>query len=130
MLRPTAVAALMLAPGPRGGVVRSGCRRGSADPSDRDRASPRLERWRRQRHAQYLAPDASFTNLFGMVMYVAGPFAQRHVEILAMFYKGTTKHHAIRRIRLVTPDVAIGHRQRRRRRKSDAGRDPGRQTAS
>ncbi len=54
-------------------------------------------------YAQHLAPDPSFTNLFGMVMYGEPAFAQRHSEILATFYKGTTKHHAIRRIRFVTP---------------------------
>ncbi len=58
-------------------------------------------------YAKDLAPDASFTNLFGMVMYGAPAFVERHRQILATFYKGTTKHHAIRRIRFVTPDVAI-----------------------
>ena len=51
--------------------------------------------------------DASFTNLFGMVMYGAPAFASATAEILSTFYKGTTKHHAIRRIRFVTQDVAI-----------------------
>ena len=60
-----------------------------------------------QAYARHLAPDASFTNLFGMVMYGAPAFAKRHSEILATFYKGTTKHHVIRRIRFVTRDVAI-----------------------
>lgn len=58
-------------------------------------------------YAKDLAADASFTNLFGMVMYGAPAFAERHRQILATFYKGTTKHHAIRRIRFITPDVAI-----------------------
>ena len=58
-------------------------------------------------YARHVAPDASFTNLFGMVMYGRQAFAQRHSEILATFYKGTTKHHVISRIRFVTPDVAI-----------------------
>jgi uncharacterized protein (TIGR02246 family) len=58
-------------------------------------------------YARHLAPDASFTNLFGMVIYGAPAFSQRHAEILATFYKGTTKAHVIRRIRFVTPDVAI-----------------------
>jgi uncharacterized protein (TIGR02246 family) len=58
-------------------------------------------------YAGHLAPEAAFTNLFGMVMYGAPAFAKRHSEILSTFYKGTTKHHAIRRIRFVTPDVAI-----------------------
>jgi uncharacterized protein (TIGR02246 family) len=58
-------------------------------------------------YAQHLAPDASFTNIFGMVMYGRQAFATRHTEILATFYKGTTKHHSIRRIRFVTSDVAL-----------------------
>jgi uncharacterized protein (TIGR02246 family) len=58
-------------------------------------------------YAAAVSPDVSFTNLFGMVMYGAAPFAERHKQILATFYKGTTKHHAIKRIRFVTPDVAI-----------------------
>ena len=58
-------------------------------------------------YARDLAPDASFTNLFGMVIYGAPAFEKRHAEILATFYKGTTKNHVIRRIRFVTPEVAI-----------------------
>ena len=58
-------------------------------------------------YAKDIAPDASFTNLFGMVMYGAPAFAERHRQILSTFYKGTTKQHTIRRIRFVTPDVAI-----------------------
>ena len=59
------------------------------------------------RYASHLAPDASFTNLFGMVMYGVPAFEKRHTEILSTFYKGTTKTHVVRRIRFVTPDVAI-----------------------
>ena len=59
------------------------------------------------RYANHLAPDASFTNLFGMVMYGAPAFANRHSEILATFYKGSIKKHMVRRIRFLTPDVAI-----------------------
>ncbi len=59
------------------------------------------------RYAQDVAPGVSFTNLFGMVLYGKEAFEKRHAEILASFYKGTTKHHAIRRIRFVTPEVAI-----------------------
>ena len=58
-------------------------------------------------YAQHLSDDVSFTNIFGMVMYGREAFAKRHAEILASFYKGTTKHHAIRRIRFITPDVAL-----------------------
>ena len=56
---------------------------------------------------RHLAEEVSFTNLFGMVMYGREAFEQRHAEILATFYRGTTKQHAVRRIRFVTPDVAI-----------------------
>lgn len=59
------------------------------------------------RYARHLAPDAAFTNLFGMVMSGAPAFEKRHIEILSTFYKGTTKKHTIRRIRFVTADVAI-----------------------
>jgi uncharacterized protein (TIGR02246 family) len=58
-------------------------------------------------YARDVAPDVSFTNLFGMVMYGAPAFEKRHTEILATFYKGTTKAHTIGRIRFVTPEVAI-----------------------
>jgi uncharacterized protein (TIGR02246 family) len=58
-------------------------------------------------YSSYVAPDVSFTNLFGMVMYGHDAFERRHTEILATFYEGTTKSHVIRRIRFVTPDVAI-----------------------
>jgi uncharacterized protein (TIGR02246 family) len=59
------------------------------------------------RYASHVAPEVSFTNLFGMVMYGAPAFASRHNEILSTFYKGTRKQHVVRRIRFVTPDVAI-----------------------
>lgn len=58
-------------------------------------------------YAHHVAPEVSFTNLFGMVMYGAPAFETRHSEILSTFYKGTHKKHDIRRIRFVTPDVAI-----------------------
>lgn len=38
------------------------------------------------RYASHLAPEVSFTNLFGMVMYGAPAFASRHNEILSTFY--------------------------------------------
>jgi len=59
------------------------------------------------RYSARVAPEASFTNIFGMVMYGAPAFAARHAEILSTFFKGTTKTHVVRRIRFVTPDVAI-----------------------
>ena len=57
--------------------------------------------------AKAISPDVSFTNLFGMVMYGGPSFLERQRQILSTFFKGTTKHHAIRRIRFVTPDVAL-----------------------
>ena len=59
------------------------------------------------RYGEAFAADGSFTNLFGMVMYGSDAFRTRHREILATFYKGTTKKHVVRRIRFVTADVAI-----------------------
>jgi len=58
-------------------------------------------------YASLVSQDVSFTNLFGMVMYGREAFERRHAEILATFYKGTIKSHVVRRIRFVTPDVAI-----------------------
>jgi uncharacterized protein (TIGR02246 family) len=58
-------------------------------------------------YSRHVAPEASFTNIFGMVMYGAPAFEKRHAEILATFFKGTTKHHQVRRVRFVTADVAI-----------------------
>jgi uncharacterized protein (TIGR02246 family) len=59
------------------------------------------------RYGKHVSPDVSFTNLFGMVMYGSRAFTDRHSEILSTFYRGTEKKHVIRRIRFVTPDVAI-----------------------
>jgi len=42
-----------------------------------------------------------------MVMYCKAAFVERHSQILSTFYKGTTKHHTIRRVRFITPDVAV-----------------------
>lgn len=58
-------------------------------------------------YAKAISTDVSFTNLFGMVMYGKQAFLDRNRQILATFYKGTTKHHEIRRIRFVTSDVAL-----------------------
>ena len=58
-------------------------------------------------YASRVAPEVAFTNLFGMVMYGKPAFEARHKEILATFYKGTTKKHVVGKIRFVTADVAI-----------------------
>ena len=60
-----------------------------------------------QGYARRFAPEGAFTNLFGMVMYGHAAFEKRHTQILVTFYKGTTKQHVVRRLRFVTPDVAI-----------------------
>ena len=57
--------------------------------------------------ARDVSADVSFTNVFGMVMYGGPLFLDRQQQVLGTFYKGTTKTHDIRKIRFVTPDVAI-----------------------
>ena len=57
--------------------------------------------------AKDVSADVSFTNVFGMVMYGGPLFLDRQKQVLGTFYKGTTKTHDIRKIRFVTPDVAI-----------------------
>jgi uncharacterized protein (TIGR02246 family) len=42
-----------------------------------------------------------------MVMHGSPAFENRHAEILATFYKGATKKHVVRKIRFVTPELAI-----------------------
>ena len=59
------------------------------------------------RFGSHLALDASFTNVFGTVMYGKAAFVGRQSEILGTFYRGTRKKHAVRKVRFVTPDVAI-----------------------
>ena len=83
---------------------------GSAEAQIRNLVAAQTVAWNAGNGAAYakdVGADVSFTNLFGMVMYGTPAFAQRHSQILASFYKGTTKHHQVRRIRFVTPDVAI-----------------------
>ena len=60
-----------------------------------------------KRYSEHVAADVSFTNIFGMVLYGRSAFETRHAEILSTFYKGIRKKQAIRRIRFVTPEVAI-----------------------
>ncbi len=107
MLRSIFSALMILAPGP---AAMSFAQDATSEAPIRAIVAEQVSAWNGgdgQAYARHLAPDASFTNLFGMVMYGAPAFAKRHTEILATFYKGTTKHHDIRRIRFVTPDVAI-----------------------
>jgi hypothetical protein len=52
-------------------------------------------------YAGQLAPDASFTNLFGMVMYGA-PLSRNDIpRSLSTWYRGTTKSRVMRRLRLL-----------------------------
>ena len=82
----------------------------AGDAAIRRIVSEQVEAWNRgdgQAYAKDVAPEAAFTNIFGMVMYGAPAFASRHTDILTTFFKGTTKSMRIARIRYVTPDVAI-----------------------
>jgi len=58
-------------------------------------------------YSRHISPDVSFTNIFGTVMYGASAFSERQTQILGTFFKGTTKRHTVRRVRFVTPDVAL-----------------------
>lgn len=58
-------------------------------------------------YSKDVSADVAFTNIFGMVMYGSTDFVARQRQVLATFFKGTTKRHLIRRIRFVTPDVAL-----------------------
>jgi uncharacterized protein (TIGR02246 family) len=83
---------------------------GAAETSIRAIVAEQASAWNEgdgKRYSSHVAQDVSFTNLFGMVMYGRDAFERRHSEILATFYKGTTKSHVIRRVRFVTQDVAI-----------------------
>ena len=107
MVRSTSIALLVLTIWP---VSASWAQDAAAEAAMRAIVAEQVVAWNAgdgKRYASHLAPDASFTNLFGMVMYGALAFEKRHTEILSTFYKGTSKKHVVRRIRFVTPDVAI-----------------------
>lgn len=107
MLRPLTVAMMMCA---FGSTAASQAQDAPSEAAIRAIVADQAVAWNAgdgRAYAEHVAPEASFTNLFGMVMYGKPAFVQRHSEILATFYKGTTKHHAIRRIRFIAPDVAL-----------------------
>ena len=58
-------------------------------------------------YSKDVSAEVAFTNIFGMVMYGGADFTARQRQVLATFFKGTTKRHVIRKIRFVTPDVAL-----------------------
>ncbi len=103
VLAAVAMAVLSLSTGVEGQAI-------SADAKIRAVVAAQVTAWNAGDGTAYskdVGSDVSFTNLFGMVMYGASAFAERQRQILTTFYKGTTKQHEIRRIRFVTPDVAI-----------------------
>jgi uncharacterized protein (TIGR02246 family) len=107
MLRPISIVLLALT---QHAVVPSSPGGGSDEAAIRAIVAEQVVAWNAgdgKRYAERLSPDASFTNIFGMVMYGADAFEKRHSQILATFYKGTTKQHVVRRIRFLTPDVAL-----------------------
>jgi uncharacterized protein (TIGR02246 family) len=53
------------------------------------------------------APEISFTSIYGAVRFGVDDFTRRQAEVLATFFKGATKQHTIKRIRFLTPDVAL-----------------------
>lgn len=53
------------------------------------------------------APDGGFTNIFGMMLYGHEAFEARHRQIFSTFFKGTRRKMTVRRVRFVTPDVAL-----------------------
>jgi uncharacterized protein (TIGR02246 family) len=106
MIRPLCVAMLLVTLLPSTGMAQDAAAEGAIRAIIADQATA----WNAGDGARYssrVSPDVSFTNLFGMVMYGAPAFTKRHTEILSTFYKGTTKKHSVRKIRFVTPDVAL-----------------------
>ena len=51
--------------------------------------------------------DGSFTNIIGQTSFDHATFEQRHTQIFATVYKGSTMKQNIQRIKFVTPDVAL-----------------------
>jgi uncharacterized protein (TIGR02246 family) len=58
-------------------------------------------------YSRQFAPEGSFTNVLGTRFSGHAAFEQRHVEIFATVFKGTTQRNTIERLRFVTPDVAL-----------------------
>jgi uncharacterized protein (TIGR02246 family) len=58
-------------------------------------------------YAKHFAEHGSFTNVLGTTVFGHLEFEQRHVGILATFFKGSVLEEKIRRIQFVGPDVAI-----------------------
>jgi uncharacterized protein (TIGR02246 family) len=58
-------------------------------------------------YSRHFATDGTFTNIYGMVFEGHDAFEKRHAESFAAFFKGSTRQETVRRIRFITPDVAI-----------------------
>jgi len=58
-------------------------------------------------YAKHFAEHGSFTNVLGTTVFGHLEFEQRHIAILATFFKGSVLEENIRRVQFVTPDVAI-----------------------
>ncbi len=54
-----------------------------------------------------VADDVGFTNILGEVRYGREAFESRHAGIFSTIFKGSHLEQSIRRIRFVTPDVAV-----------------------
>jgi len=58
-------------------------------------------------YAARFAEHGTFTNIYGMFFEGHKAFEERHAEIFATFFKGTTRKQTVRKLRFVTPDVAV-----------------------
>jgi len=58
-------------------------------------------------YAAHFAEGGTFTNVYGMFFEGQKEFEARHAEIFSTFFKGTTRKTSIRKLRFVTPQVAI-----------------------
>lgn len=57
--------------------------------------------------AAKFAEDGSFTNVLGSVYYGHQAFEERHAQIFATIFKGSTTKLTIGKLRFVRPDVAV-----------------------
>ena len=57
--------------------------------------------------AAKFAEDGSFTNVLGSVFYGHQAFEERHAQIFATIFKGSTTTLTIAKLRFVRPDVAV-----------------------
>lgn len=57
--------------------------------------------------AQRFAPDGSFTNVLGTVVYGREAFEQGHAEIFKTIFSGSVLKQSITASRFVRPDVAV-----------------------